>query len=103
MNLEDLTLDHFIPLVGQPFTCHTQPEGPPFSLVLASARALGSEGWPVDSSRRVPFSLLFNGPLQPIMPQMIYRLEHAQLGSLEIFMVPVGPNADGMQYEVIFT
>ena len=30
-------------------------------------------------------------------------LGHAELGSLGIFLVPVGPDAEGMRYEAIFT
>ena len=44
------------------------------------------------------------------MPQGIYRLEHEQLGTLEFFIVPVGPpeaadsEAAGtaMRYEAVF-
>jgi hypothetical protein len=59
---------------------------------------------------RVPFSVVFRGPLEPIMPQGIYRLEHEHLGALELFIVPIGPNknansAEGptaMLYEAVF-
>ena len=59
---------------------------------------------------RAPFSVLFHGPLQPVMPQGIYRVEHEQLGTLELFIVPVGPDeprAPGqgptaMCYEAVF-
>jgi hypothetical protein len=59
---------------------------------------------------RVPFSLLFHGPLGPVMPQAIYRLDHEQLGALEVFVVPVGPAEPAvpgeaptkMRYEVVF-
>lgn len=52
---------------------------------------------------REAFSLLFLGPLQPILPQRIYRLSHDGLGELDIFLVPIGPQADGMGYEAVFT
>jgi hypothetical protein len=48
------------------------------------------------------FSLLFRGPLAPVLPQCIYRLTHDTLGSMEIFLVPVGPDGEGMQYEAVF-
>ena len=48
------------------------------------------------------FSLLFYGPLQPVLPQCIYRLNHDALGSMEIFLVPLGPDAESMQYEAVF-
>ena len=59
---------------------------------------------------RAPFSVLFHGPLEPVMPQGIYRLEHQQLGTLELFIVPVGPDEPrvpgeaptAMRYEAVF-
>ena len=60
---------------------------------------------------RVPFSVLFHGPCEPVMPQGTYRLEHEQLGALDIFIVPVGPGAPAapgeavtaMRYEAVFS
>ncbi len=52
--------------------------------------------------RRVPFSLFFRGPMQPIMPQRIYTLEHPKLGRFDLFLVPIGPDGTGMRYEAVF-
>ena len=38
-----------------------------------------------------------------MMPQRIYPLVHETLGSLELFIVPIGPREGGMVYEAIFT
>lgn len=54
------------------------------------------------SPRVENFSLLFRGPLAPVLPQRIYHLKHDTLGSVEIFLVPLGPDGEGMQYEAIF-
>jgi hypothetical protein len=54
------------------------------------------------SPRLKNFSLLFRGPLAPVLPQCIYHLNHDTLGSMEIFLVPVGPDSEGMQYEAVF-
>jgi hypothetical protein len=51
----------------------------------------------------VPFTLTFVGPLQPVLPQRIYHMEHAAVGEFALFLVPVGPSAQGMQYEAVFT
>lgn len=54
-------------------------------------------------ARRDPFSLLFVGPPGQALPQASYRLDHAALGELVIFIVPIGPSADGrQQYEAVF-
>jgi hypothetical protein len=53
--------------------------------------------------RTEPFSLTFVGPRDKPLPQATYSLEHSELGSLEIFLVPIGPNADGQpRYEAVF-
>jgi uncharacterized protein DUF6916 len=59
---------------------------------------------------RAPFSVVFHGPLEPVMPQGIYRVEHEQFGALELFIVPLGPNVPRdrgaapavMRYEAVF-
>jgi hypothetical protein len=48
------------------------------------------------------FSLFFHGPQTPFMPQAIYMLQHAKLGALEIFLVPVARDQDGFEYEAVF-
>jgi hypothetical protein len=53
---------------------------------------------------RRPFSLEFLGPVSSqYLPQHIYHLEHARLGEIEIFLVPLGPEQGRMRYEAIFT
>jgi hypothetical protein len=95
MDLAKLTLGDFTPLVGDAFRI---AEPGPVELVLAEARSAGE--WP---GGREPFRLLFRGPRDPLLPQAIYRLEHDALAGLEIFIVPVGRDADRTSYEAIFT
>ncbi|KJC57364.1 hypothetical protein UP10_30435 [Bradyrhizobium sp. LTSPM299] len=49
------------------------------------------------------FSLLFAGPKDHVLPQAIYPVQHPALGTMEIFLVPIGPLADGNGYQAIFT
>lgn len=35
-------------------------------------------------------------------PQGIYSVEHESIGPIEIFLVPIGPDEQGMRYEAIF-
>ena len=51
----------------------------------------------------MPFSLLFRSTAKSYAPQGTYRVTHEQLGALDIFIVPLGPDQHGMRYEVIFT
>ncbi|WP_036281605.1 DUF6916 family protein [Methylomicrobium lacus] len=55
------------------------------------------------SGQREAYSLLFQGPHQPLLAQRIYRLRQPQLGSLDLFLVPVGKESVGLQYEAVFT
>lgn len=53
---------------------------------------------------RRPFNLLFQNPRKDsYLPQRIYRLEHPQMGALELFIVPLGSDQHGMLYEIIFS
>ena len=67
-------------------------------LKLAKINRLGESGRPGGA-----FSLLFAAPPGPFLAQAIYPLEHAELGLLEIFLVPLGPRDGGNLYESIFT
>ena len=48
------------------------------------------------------FSLFFRGPADAPLPQATYALEHDELGKLEIFIVPVGRDEQGTDYEAAF-
>lgn len=48
------------------------------------------------------FSLLFRGPHGRHLPQRIYHLEHDQLGTVELFLVPLTPDARGTLFEAVF-
>ena len=104
-SLETLTVDAFQPRVGQTFRIRPRPDRE-IEAELIEARALG--GGPVRADAeagrgRVPFSLSFRTSLSVPLPQSIYEVAHDELGSYEIFLVPVGPDGKGMVYEAIFT
>jgi len=48
------------------------------------------------------FSLLFRGPADKFIPQRTYKLKHRRLGETEIFLVPVGQDKEGFQYQAVF-
>ena len=68
---------------------------------LVEVQALG--GPPFNS--RQPFSLLFAGPPAPApaLPQRTYRLAHARMPELALFLVPIGADAAGLRYQAIFS
>jgi Domain of unknown function (DUF6916) len=104
-SLETLTVDVFQPRVGETFRIRPRADSE-IEAELIEARALA--GGPVRadggaSRRRVPFSLSFRTTLTVPLPQQIYRVTHDELGSYEIFLVPIGPDGKGMVYQAIFT
>jgi len=48
------------------------------------------------------FSLIFQGPHEPQLQQQIYAMEHAEMGRLELFLVPIGEPTSGRLYEAYF-
>ena len=73
-----------------------ESDGPLHLILISVSERLGP------GTRRQPFSILFLGPPDPVLPQRIYRLEHDVLGVLEIFLVPIRRDADGTTYEAVF-
>lgn len=63
---------------------------------LAEVKECGSDG------SRECFSLLFQGPAFPLLPQKLYRFQHERLGTAHLFVVPIEEVREGIQYEVIF-
>ena len=92
-----LTLDDFVPLIGEQF-------GFEHDALCEQAVAL-IEASPINGPERGgrrPFSLLFEGPAEPMLEQRTYRVSNPAFASLELFIVPVGPSPSGIRYEAIF-
>lgn len=64
---------------------------------------VSESGAPFRSDQRKPFSLLFLGPVSgQYLVQSTYRLENSAMGTLDVFIVPVGPREGRMQYQAVF-
>jgi hypothetical protein len=110
-SLESLSAEDFRVHVGSGFRLSgaSREAGAAVSLELELA-AVSKPAVGAAAAFRAPFSLVFHGPLTPVMPQAIYPLTHDKLGLLELFMVPIGPAAPAaseqsptaMRYEVVF-
>lgn len=97
MSTDPFQLARFEPLVGSQFSLHVEGHGPLVARLLEAqaGRCPAPHG-------RLPFSLTFEGPQQPLLPQRIYRVEHPELEAMEIFLVPVSRSDQGVQYEAVF-
>lgn len=65
-------------------------------LEMEEANDLGS------TPRQKQFSIIFRGPLQPLLAQGIHRLEHEKMGTIDLFLVPIGRDEGGVRYEAVF-
>jgi len=54
------------------------------------------------SPQQERFSIVFQGPMEPFLGQGIQRLEHEELKSIDLFLVPVGRDESGTSYEAVF-
>jgi hypothetical protein len=92
-DLEALTTADFAALRGDWFRI-APDDAAPFDAELVEVTEIARE-----PGGRAPFSLVFKGGPSPPMSQRIYRVEHEQLGAIEIFLVPISADS----YEAVFT
>jgi hypothetical protein len=98
--LESFTLESFTGRVGERFRI-VADETTVLEATLAEATALGEAS--AHGQRATPFSIIFQGPPEPLLQQRIYGFEHDELGSFDLFIVPIERNAQGVRYEAVFT
>jgi hypothetical protein len=98
--LDSLTPGDFEPHHGETFelSAAAGAGGGELALKLVEVKRLGTA-----LRQGGAFSLLFVSPAGPFLPQATYRLSHPKLGTLELFLVPVGPMQGGNGYEAVFT
>jgi len=96
--LERLTCQDFEKRLNQVFRLNFG--GDTIDVKLAQCQRLNSGGR--NDAGREPFSLIFLGPQKPVLPQQIYEFDFGELGRLEIFIVPIGPDRSGMIYQAVF-
>jgi hypothetical protein len=96
VDIAELTAADFEPQLESSF--HIPLPTGELELRLAEVRRLGKamrEGG--------AFSLTFISAPGPFLAQAIYPLAHPTLGSLDLFLVPLGPKNGGNSYEAVFT
>jgi hypothetical protein len=97
-----LTFDLFEGRIGEEFVVSADGM-PPVPMELAEATESTEPGGNgPQGQERLQFSLVFRGPLEPVLPQAIYGLDHDSLGHLDLFLVPIGPADGAMRYHAAF-
>src|SRR5689334_5507891 len=97
-SLADLAVTDFEPHKGETFRLYAPDRELELELELIDVKRLGESGRTGGA-----FSLLLRGKPGPYLPQAIYPIDHPALGTMEMFIVPIGPVPSGNGYEIIFT
>lgn len=92
--LEKLTRETFAEHLNT--TCRIHDESFALDAELIEANEIQS------SPTQEQFSIIFRGPAEPPLTQGIHKIEHDQIGTLELFLVPVGEDDEGLYYEAYF-
>ncbi len=93
-----LTFESFSPHVNSTFALGLGESGMDLTLTRATRQPVR----PYPGMVREPFSLIFRSGSPVVLPQRIYPFTHAELGRLEIFIVPVAREPQGIVYEAVF-
>jgi hypothetical protein len=97
LSLGEVTADDFLPHVDTAFALK-RDDGRESDLTLSNV----TQYQHVSKTGRRQFSLIFVGTPGEVLPQHIYPLRHPQMGTLEIFLVPIGRTEAGTEYEAVF-
>lgn len=97
----DLRLEHFTACVEDDFQLDGGDAGR-IAVQLVEAAEIPTAKKLAEGQRK-EFSLLFKGPVEPAFEQGIYALEHEDVGSHALFLVPVNQDDAGRYYEAVFT
>ena len=95
MSFADVKYEDFVPLVGSDFVLPGDDTAPPIHFKLTEVISKGKAPRP---EFRDPFTLIFRVDTQDVYAQSTYRLVHADMGECDVFLVPTGKDADGVEY-----
>ena len=71
-------------------------DGPDFDLFLIEFEDI------VSNATQENYSLLFRATVDAPPVQNIYRVEHETLGAMDLFLVPVKKDENGLYYQAVF-
>jgi len=91
----------FVPYVSSPFRFHLGAGRSAMMPLAQVVNHLTGTTKPAPAPRGESFSLIFSGS-NPAFPQGTYTVDHAGLGRLQLFVVPVDRRAGGQNYQAVF-
>jgi hypothetical protein len=99
----EFTAETFRPRIGGTFVFELEDAGE-LELELVEVEEGGAEASrsAAAAGLREPFSIVFHGPLEPLLPQGTYSVKQEDVGSFPLFIVPIGRDELGTQYQAVF-
>lgn len=94
----DMTEQEFSRHLNSTFQLNLEDHNMELKLVEVKAYAPGKN----EQAGMERFSIYFDGPPDRPLPQGLYHLEHADMGGLDLFLVPVAGNEKKFCYEAVF-
>lgn len=95
------TCQQFAEQIGSGFAVSVS-DAAPVQLELTQVSSYGGLDVKDKSLKIQAFAITFTGARTPQLPQGSYAMAHPALGSLDIFIVPIGTDSRGVRYEAIF-
>lgn len=92
------TYEGFAPHINQTFSVDLGTAT--VEMTLTQATKGRPQTW--EGLRKEPFFLLFKCAKPVVLPQRMYRFASAGFGPMDIFIVPVGREPDGVVYQAVF-
>lgn len=93
--MDTLDRDDFAKHLNTNFNVYFMPDAPTEAELIQVTEVM-------ENRRQRAFALLFQGPPDPIYDQRLFRIEHPELGTGALFLVPVAQVEKGIQYEAVF-
>jgi hypothetical protein len=99
--LEQLSRERFAELIGSEFLVEAEG-GKKVGLKLTTVSQARISGPGGPGTRYESFSLFLDGPCDLPLAQRTYVVEHPQIGTFSLFIVPVANERGCLQYQVVF-
>ena len=93
---DQLSKDTFSKHIGSKFRIFDKTSP---TVIEAELVEVNAQGTAVEFEQ---FSLLLVGPSEPRLNQQTFGIEHKEMGSFDLFLVPVAADEEGASYEAVF-